>query len=66
MQWQRAWVSPFADYLHDFAELIGDKRTWETLTETVKGIISAGSLVLQPHLQLAFLNNLCDNKPSML
>jgi hypothetical protein len=45
MQWQRNWTTPFGGYLHHFSELIGDKRTLETLTEMVRGIISAGSLV---------------------
>jgi hypothetical protein len=36
-----------AEYLGQFDELIGDKRTGETFREVVPGIINAGSLVCQ-------------------
>lgn len=45
MEWQTIWQDPFAAYLDHFQDLIGDHRTGVTLAETVKGIISAGSLV---------------------
>ena len=45
MDWQATWDDPFAPYLHHFYSLIGDRRTRTTFTETVKGIIAAGSLV---------------------
>ena len=47
MQWHASWADPFAAYLHRFDELSGDDRTRTTFTETVKGIIAAGSLVCQ-------------------
>src|SRR5262245_42775721 len=45
MKWELDWNDPFTHYLESFETLIGDRRTWTTLTETVKGIISSGSLV---------------------
>src|SRR5215210_5092405 len=45
MDWQATWNDPFAPYLRHFHSLIGDRRTRTTFTETVKGIIAAGSLV---------------------
>ncbi len=47
MEWQASWEDPIAIYLKSFNKLVGDKRTWTTFTETVKGIIQAGSLVCQ-------------------
>ena len=35
------------EYLTSFGPLIGDRRTWVTLQEIVKGIINGGSLVCQ-------------------
>lgn len=45
MKWELDWNDPFTQYLESFETLVGDRRTWTTLTETVKGIISSGSLV---------------------
>jgi DDE family transposase len=45
MKWELDWNDPFTHYLEPFETLVGDRRTWTTLTETVKGIISSGSLV---------------------
>ncbi len=47
MEWQATWDDPFAAYLRQFDGLIGDARTRTTLTETVSGIIAAGSLICQ-------------------
>jgi hypothetical protein len=47
MEWHATWEDPFTTYLTQFDSLIGDARTRVTLTETVKGIIGAGSLVCQ-------------------
>jgi hypothetical protein len=47
MEWNATWEDPFAAYLTQFDDLIGDQRTRVTLTETVKGIIAAGSLICQ-------------------
>ncbi len=47
MEWQSNWEDPIAVYLKPFNKLVGDKRTWTTFTETVKGILKAGSLVCQ-------------------
>jgi Transposase DDE domain len=47
MQWELAWNDPFTQYLEPFESLVGDRRTWVTLTETVRGIIGSGSLVCQ-------------------
>jgi hypothetical protein len=47
MEWQTTWEDPFTTYLSRFDSLTGDARTRTTLTETVKGIIGAGSLVCQ-------------------
>jgi hypothetical protein len=47
MDWQATWDDPFTTYLHRFEDLSGDARTRTTLSETVKGIIGAGSLVCQ-------------------
>jgi hypothetical protein len=38
---------PLVEYLGQFEGLIGDKRTGETFSEVVRGIINAGSLVCQ-------------------
>ncbi len=43
MEWQSSWEDPIGVYLKPFNTLVGDKRTWTTFTETVKGIIQAGS-----------------------
>ena len=45
MEWHATWEDPFGSYLHHFDGLIGDARTRTTFSETVKGIIAAGSLV---------------------
>src|SRR5258708_19019486 len=45
MEWQRSWTDPFQEYLKPFATLIGDRRTWQALLETVKGIIASGSVI---------------------
>src|SRR3989440_6233261 len=47
MEWDSTWEDPLMSYLKPFHELIGDKRTWKTFGETVKGIIGAGSLICQ-------------------
>ncbi len=47
MDWQSTWDDPLATYLAHVHDLIGDHRTRITFTETVKGIIAAGSLVCQ-------------------
>jgi len=47
MKWELAWNDPFTLYLEPYATLIGDRRTWVTFTETVKGIVGSGSLVCQ-------------------
>lgn len=47
MDWQSSWEDPIAVYLKPFNKLVGDKRTWTAFTETVKGLIKAGSLVCQ-------------------
>jgi hypothetical protein len=45
MEWQSSWTDPFQQYLKPFASLIGDRRTWQALLETVKGIIASGSVI---------------------
>jgi hypothetical protein len=47
MKWELDWNDPVTRYLEPFEPLVGDRRTWITLTETVRGIISSGSLVCQ-------------------
>lgn len=47
MEWQSSWTDPFQEYLKPFASLIGDRRTWEAFSETIKGIIASGSTVAQ-------------------
>jgi hypothetical protein len=47
MKWELAWNDPFTHYLEPFDTLVGDRRTWTTLTETVRGIIGSGSLICQ-------------------
>lgn len=47
MKWELAWNDPFTQYLEPFDDLVGDRRTWTTLTETVRGIIASGSLICQ-------------------
>ena len=47
MEWQATWEDPCTAYLAHFHGLIGDVRTRSTFTETVKGIVTAGSLVCQ-------------------
>jgi hypothetical protein len=47
MKWELDWNDPFTQYLAPFDGLVGDRRTWTTLTETVRGIIGSGSLVCQ-------------------
>lgn len=47
MKWELDWQDPFTHYLEAFEPLVGDRRTWITLTETVKGIVTSGSLVCQ-------------------
>jgi len=45
MEWRSSWTDPFQEYLKPFATLIGDRRTWCALLETVKGIIASGSVI---------------------
>jgi len=45
MEWRSTWTDPFQEYLKPFAELIGDRRTWQALLETVKGIIASGRVI---------------------
>ena len=45
MEWRSTWTDPFQEYLKPFACLIGDRRTWHALLETVKGIIASGSVI---------------------
>ena len=47
MKWELAWNDPLTAYLEPFDDLVGDRRTWTTLTETVRGIIGSGSLICQ-------------------
>ena len=47
MKWELTWNDPFTIYLEPYAALVGDRRTWITFTETVKGIVASGSLVCQ-------------------
>jgi hypothetical protein len=47
MKWELDWNDPFTRYLEPFETLVGDRRTWVTLTATVHGIIGSGSLVCQ-------------------
>src|SRR6266545_1194774 len=47
MKWELDWNDPFTAYLAPFDHLVGDRRTWITLTETVRGIIGSGSLICQ-------------------
>ncbi len=47
MEWQATWEDPCTAYLAHFQSLIGDARTRITFAETVKGIVTAGSLVCQ-------------------
>src|SRR5438128_81214 len=47
MKWELAWHDPFTQDLAPFDRLVGDRRTWTTLTETVRGIIGSGSLICQ-------------------
>src|SRR5258705_994840 len=47
MKWELDWNDPFTHYLVTFEPLVGDRRTWITLTETVKRIVTSGSLVCQ-------------------
>jgi hypothetical protein len=47
MKWELTWNDPLTAYLEPFDAVVGDRRTWITLTETVRGIISSGSLVCQ-------------------
>jgi hypothetical protein len=47
MKWEPTWNDPFTAYLAPFDGLVGDRRTWTTLTETVRGIIGSGSLICQ-------------------
>src|SRR5258708_7076226 len=47
MEWKTTWEDPLTSYLQSFAGLIGDERTQKTCGETVKGILTAGSLICQ-------------------
>src|ERR671932_933124 len=47
MDWQATWDDPFTTYLQTFDSLIGDTRTRTTFSETVKGLVGAGSLICQ-------------------
>jgi hypothetical protein len=48
MEWTTTWEDPLMSYVKQFDGLIADKRTGKTLRETVKGIITAGSLIGPP------------------
>jgi hypothetical protein len=45
MEWRSSWTDPFQEDLKPFAGLIGDRRTWQALRETVKGIIASGRVI---------------------
>ncbi len=45
MDWQADWDAHFAAYLQHYRPLIGDQRTFTTFSQTIGGIIAAGSLV---------------------
>ena len=47
MEWNLTWENPLTSYVKHFDGLIGDRRTRKTFGETVKGIITAGSLICQ-------------------
>ena len=47
MKWELEWNDPFSAYLEPYEHLVGDRRTWVALTQTVRGIIGSGSLVCQ-------------------
>ena len=47
MEWKTTWEDPLTSYLKCFAGVIGDQRTHKTFGETVKGLITAGSLICQ-------------------
>jgi hypothetical protein len=47
MKWELDWNDPFSQYLEPLDTLVGDRRTWTTLTETVRGIIGSGRLICQ-------------------
>ena len=47
MEWNTTWEDPLTSYVQQFDGLIGDQRTRKTFGETVKGIITAGSLICQ-------------------
>jgi hypothetical protein len=47
MEWNPTWEDPLTSYVQQFDGLIGDQRTRKTFGETVKGIITAGSLICQ-------------------
>src|SRR5437868_11259243 len=47
MEWNSTWEDPLTSYVKQFAGLIGDRRTYQTFGEVVKGIIGAGSLICQ-------------------
>jgi hypothetical protein len=45
MEWQATWDNPMMEYLRHFDGLMGDARTRVTFGETVRGILSAGTLI---------------------
>lgn len=47
MTWASTWQDPFLAYLQSFQDLIGDKRTADTMAETIKGIIASGGLICE-------------------
>ncbi len=47
MEWNTTWEDPLTSYVRQFDGLIGDQRTRKTFGETMKGIITAGSLICQ-------------------
>jgi hypothetical protein len=47
MTWHSHWDDPLARFLHSFDSIIGDARTRTTFTETIKGLLGAGTLVCQ-------------------
>ena len=47
MEWTPTWEDSLTSYVKHFDGLIGDQRTRKTFGETIKGIITAGSLICQ-------------------
>ncbi len=47
MEQDATWEDSLMSYVRPFHRLIGDKRTWKSFGETVKGLITPGSLICQ-------------------